>query len=157
AADKRASDAEAAATSQKTRADGLDKQVDATGKARRDAEAKLVVAEAAQAELAGRTADEAGQRKAAEAVQAKLKSAFDRAAGPVVLEGAEVHLRIADRALFKPSDDALTDRGRAVLGKLAAALKDLPDQRVWVQGHPDDAPIALPKPPPPPPPVRGKP
>lgn len=154
-ADKRASDAEAAAAAQKTRADALDKQVDAAGKARRDAEAKLAVAEAAQAELAGRTADEASQRKVAEAVQAKLKPAVDRAAGSIALEGTEVHLRLADRVLFRPSDDALTDRGKAVLARLAAALKDLPDERVWVQGHTDDTPVALPKPPPPP--ARGKP
>src|SRR5215510_6827226 len=83
AAGKRASDAEAAAAAQKTRADALDKQVDAATKGKRDAEAKLAVAEGAEAELAGRTADEAGQRKAAEAVQARLKPALDRAAGSI--------------------------------------------------------------------------
>jgi flagellar motor protein MotB len=35
-------------------------------------------------------------------------------------------------------------------------LKDLPDKQVWVQGHTDDTPVALPRPPPaPPPPARG--
>lgn len=154
-ADRRASDAEAAAASQKTRGDALDKLVDTATRARRDAEARLAVAQTAQAELASKAADEAGQRKATDSVQARLKPALDRAAGSIVVEGTEVHLRIADRALFKPGDDALTDRGKAMLGKLAAALKELPDQRIWVQGHTDDTPIALPRPAPAPPPVRG--
>jgi chemotaxis protein MotB len=155
AADRRAGDAEAAAASQKARGDALDKLVDTATRARRDAEARLAAAQPAQAELAGRAADEAGQRKAAEAVQARLRPALDRAAGSFAVEGAEVHLRIADRALFKPGDDALTDRGKAMLGKLAAVLKELPGQRIWVQGHTDDTPIALPRPAPAPPPVRG--
>jgi len=154
AATRRASDAEAAASTQKTRADALDRSLDATGKARRDAETRLAAAETA---LTGRTADEAGQRKAAEAIQAKLKPALDRASGTIAIEGGEVHVRISDRVLFKASDDALTDRGRMILGKLAAALKDLPESRIWVQGHTDDTPVAPPRPPPPPapPPPRG--
>src|SRR5262249_18498434 len=81
AATERAKDAEAAATAQKTRADALDKSLDAAAKAKRDADARLAVAEAAQTELAGKAADEASQRKAAEAVQAKLRAAVDRGAG----------------------------------------------------------------------------
>jgi len=161
AADRRAHEAEQAATAQKDRAGALEKTLDTTAKARRDAEAKLGVAEAAQAELAGKTASEANQRTAAAAVQAKLRAAVDRSAGAVTIEGAEVHLQIADRLLWKPNDDALTDRGRAVLGKVAGALKELPDKLVWVQGHTDDQPVALPKaaPAPPAPPVKkgGKP
>jgi chemotaxis protein MotB len=154
---RRASDAEAAAAAQKTRADTLERSLDAAGKARRDAEARVAAAEAARTELAGRTADEANQRKAADAISARLRPALDRSAGSIALEGSEVHVRISDRALFKPGDDALTDRGKAVLGKLAAALKDLPEHRVWVQGHTDDTPTALPRAPAPPaaPPPRG--
>jgi len=61
--------------------------------------------------------------------------------------------------LFKVGDDQLTDKGKQVLAKVAAALKDLPDKQVWVQGHTDDTPIFVPPPPkkpakgaPPPPP-----
>jgi chemotaxis protein MotB len=43
--------------------------------------------------------------------------------------------------LFKVGDDQLTATGKAVLAKVAAALKDLPDKQVWVQGHTDDTPI----------------
>src|SRR5215470_8151407 len=166
AADKRASDAEAAAAAQKGRADTLDKSLEAAAKGRRDTEVKLAAAEGAEAELASKIANEAGQRKAAEVVQTKLRPVAT-ISGALVLDGNDVHLRITDRVLFKPSDDALTDRGKIVLGKLAAALKELPDRQVWVQGHTDDTPIALPKglpppsplpkgakaPPPPPPPV----
>lgn len=145
-ATKRATDAEAAAASQKTRADALDKSLESAAKAKRDAEAKLVVAETAQTELAARSADEASQRKAAEAVQTKLRPALDRGTGTLVVDGADVHVRLATGALFKTNDDALTDHGKAVLGKLAAALKDLPDKQVLIQGHTDDTPVALPKP-----------
>jgi len=150
AAAQRAHDAGEAASTQKDRADALEKSLDTTAKAKRDAEAKLAVAEAAQAELAGKTAAETGQHQAAEAVQAKLKPAIDKSWGAITLDGAEVHLLIADRVLWKPNDDALTDRGKAVLNKVAAALRDLPDRLVWVQGHTDDQPVALPKAPAPP-------
>ncbi|HEX2691117.1 MAG TPA: OmpA family protein [Kofleriaceae bacterium] len=140
AAARRADDAEKAASVQKDRADALEKSLDTTAKAKRDAEAKLTVAEAAQSELAGKTAAEADQRKAAQAVQAKLRAAIDRSIGAITIDGGEVHLLIADRVLWKPNDDALTDRGKAWLNKVAAVLKDLPDRLVWVQGHTDDQP-----------------
>jgi chemotaxis protein MotB len=145
AADKRASDAEAAAVAQKARADTLDKSLQAAAKGRQDTEVKLAAAEGAEAELASKIANEAGQRKAAEVVQTKLKPVAT-ISGALVLDGNDVHLRITDRVLFKPTDDALTDRGKIVLGKLAAALKELPDRQVWVQGHTDDTPVALPRP-----------
>lgn len=162
AAAQRAHDADAAASTQKDRADALEKSLDAATKAQHDAEAKLTVAEGAQSELAGKTAAEAGQHKAAEAVQGKLRAVVDKAVGAVTIDGAEVHLQIADRILWKPNDDALTDRGKALLNKVAGVLKELPDKLVWVQGHTDDQPVALPKaapPPPPPPPAKkgGKP
>src|SRR5262245_43674152 len=146
---KRATDAEAAASAQKTRADALDKSLESAAKARRDAEAKLAVAETAQTELAAKSADEASQRKAAEAVQTKLRPALDRGTGTLAVDGADVHIRLATGALFKANDDALTDHGKAVLGKLAAALKDLPDKAVLIQGHTAATPVALPRQPPP--------
>jgi chemotaxis protein MotB len=143
AADKRATDAEVAAAAQKARADTLEKSLDAAAKGRRDTEVKLAAAEGAEAELASKIEHESGQRKAAEAVQAKLKPVA-ATAGALVVEGNDVHLRITDRVLFKPSDDALTDRGKIVLGRLAAALKELPDRQVLVQGHTDDTPLPRP-------------
>jgi chemotaxis protein MotB len=145
AAVQRAGDAEKAAASQKDRADALEKSLDTAAAAKRDAEAKLTVAQGAQAELAGKTADEAGLRKAAEQLEGKLKAAIDRSWGTVVTEHGEVHVQIADRMLWKPNDDALTDRGKAVLSKVAAVLKDASDKQVWVQGHTDDQPVPIPR------------
>jgi chemotaxis protein MotB len=144
AATRQASDAEQTAKAQKERADSLEKSLDATAKVKREVEAKLAIAEVAQNELTGRAAAEAGERKVAEAVHAKLKAAVDKAADAIALDGREVHIRLAERLMFKPSDDALTDRGKLVLNKLAAALRELPDQLVWVQGHTDELPAAPP-------------
>jgi chemotaxis protein MotB len=143
AATERAGSAEQAAASQKDRADALEKSLDKTSAAKRELEAKLVVAETAQSELAGKVAGEANQRKAAEQLQDKLMASIDRSSGAVAVAGGEVHVQISDRVLFKPADDALTDRGKLVLNKIAAALKDAPDRQVWVQGHTDDQPVAL--------------
>src|SRR5215468_9602209 len=107
AADKRASEAESAVAAHKARVDTLEKSLDAAAKGRQDTEVKL----------ASKIANEAGQRKAAEVVQTKLKPVAT-ISGALVLDGNDVHLRITDRVLFKPSDDALTDRGKIVLGKL---------------------------------------
>lgn len=155
-ADKRASDAEAAATTQKKRADALEQSLDTAAKGKQDAEAKLTVASAAQSELAGKTATEENQRQAAEEVATKLKPLIDRSWGQISVDGDDVHIAIADRMLWKPNDDALSDRGKAVLAKLAASLKDVPDRQIWVQGHTDDQPVALPKAPAPPPPTPAK-
>ncbi|HET9621571.1 MAG TPA: OmpA family protein [Kofleriaceae bacterium] len=159
AATERANAADAAAASQKKRADELEASLDATAKAKRDAEAKLTVASAAQSELAGKTADAASRHDAAVQVQAKLKPLIDRAWGQVSLDGDDVHVVIADRMLWKPNDDALTDRGKLVLGKLAGVLKDLPERQVEVAGHTDDQPIPQPRPVPAAPPAKkgGKP
>jgi chemotaxis protein MotB len=82
-------------------------------------------------------------------VHGQLKAAVDKLADAITVEGSEVHVRFAERVMFKPADDALTDRGKQVLTRLAAALRELPDQQVWVQGHTDELPAV-----PPPPPAR---
>jgi chemotaxis protein MotB len=152
---RRASEAEAAAATQKSRADALDKSLADAASAKRDADSKLAAAAGVEAELASKSADAAGQRKAAEAVAAKLRPVIDRSVASIAVESGEVHVRIASGALFKPNDDALIDRGRAMLGKLGAAVKELPDEQLSVQGHTDDAPVPLPRPVPAPPPARG--
>jgi chemotaxis protein MotB len=140
---RRASDAAQAAEAQKRRADALEQALDTTASARRAADARLAVAEAAQAELARKVADAASHRHSVEAVHAKLRAALDKPSGTVTVVGDEVQLSIADRVLWKPHDDSLTDHGRAVLHKLAIALKDLPGHSVRVQGHTDDQPPPL--------------
>lgn len=143
-ATRRASDAEQAAGAQKDRADGLERMLAAVSKARRDAEAQLAVAESAQTELATRTAADDAQRKATEAILIHLRAAADKIADAVAIEGGEVHVRISERVLFKPNEDALTDRGKQVLTRVAAALKELPEAQVRVQGHTDDEPVPPP-------------
>jgi chemotaxis protein MotB len=138
AANRSAEEAAQAGRAQKDRADALEKSLDAATTGRRDADSKATAAEAAQSALAAKAADETAQRKAAEAVQSKLKGAIDRTAGMVKVEGDEVHVQISERVLFKASDDALTERGKALLGKVAGVLKELPDRGVWVQGHTDE-------------------
>jgi chemotaxis protein MotB len=143
-ATRQASDAELAAKAQKERADSLERSLDATAKVKREVEAKLAIAEVAQSELAGRTSAEAGERKATEAVHAQLKVAVDKLADAIAIDGREVHVRLGERLMFKPGDDALTDRGKVVLNKVAAALREFPDQLIWVQGHTDELPAAPP-------------
>jgi chemotaxis protein MotB len=86
-------------------------------------------------------------KKAAEldAAQKKMQGAIDKESGTVDTEGDEIHLKLVDKVLFATGDDQLTDKGKAVLDKVAVALKDLPDKQVWVQGHTDDQPIFLKK------------
>jgi chemotaxis protein MotB len=148
AAARQASDAQQAAKAQKERAESLEKSLDLTATAKREAEAKLAIAEVAQSELAGRQAADDTARKALEVVQAQLKAATDHAADAIVIDGGEVHVRLAERIMFKPGDDGLSDRGKQVLTRLAAALREAPEHQVWVQDHTDEIPAAPATPPP---------
>jgi chemotaxis protein MotB len=87
-------------------------------------------------------------KKAADldAAQKKMQGAIDKESGTVETEGNEIHVKLVDKVLFATGDDQITDKGKAVLDKVAVALKDLPDKQVWVQGHTDDQPIFLKKP-----------
>jgi chemotaxis protein MotB len=153
AAQTKAEDAAKAADALKTRADELEQKASKAAAVQKDLEKKLETAKAAQAQLAGKAKDaEKKAAKDADAVQAKLRASIDKASGEVSQEGEEIHLQLVDKVLFKVGDDQLTDRGKAVLGKVAAALKDLPDKQIWVQGHTDDQPIYVPPPPKKPPP-----
>ncbi len=122
--------AQKAASTEKDRADALAKQLD-DEKAARDA------AEKAAAAATTKAAD-------SESAAAKLQATIDKSQGSVSTEGDEIHLKLVDKVLFAVGDDKLTDKGKAVLDKVAAALKDMPDKQVWVQGHTDDMPIYIP-------------
>jgi chemotaxis protein MotB len=52
-----------------------------------------------------------------------------------------LNLSLENSLLFEPGKARINPRGIAVLGKIAARLKTLPN-RVRVEGHTDDAPIA---------------
>lgn len=135
--EKAAASATEVATIQKDRADGLESSLKVATAAKAEVDQQLDVAKQAQARLA------AAEAKAKEA-QAKLTSAIDKSSGSVSTEGDEIRLQLVDKVLFKVGDDKLTDRGKAVLARVATALGELPDKQIWVQGHTDDTPIVVP-------------
>jgi len=143
-AETAADEAAKAAGAQKDRADGLATKLSAAEAKQKDLQTELEVAKQAQTKLADKAADAEKKAQDADAVQAKLKAAIDKSSGSVSQEGEEIHLQLVDRVLFKVGDDQLTEKGKQVLAKVAAALKDLPDKQVWVQGHTDDTPIVVP-------------
>ncbi len=122
------------ADSQKDRADALDKQLAQLQLDKTSQDKKLD-------ELSSKAADY--DKKAAEldAATKNIRGTIDNSQGSVSTEGDEIHLQLVDKVLFPTGDDLLTDKGKQVLDKVAAALKDLPDKQVWVQGHTDDQPI----------------
>ena len=130
--------AERATGVEKDRADGLQKALAESKKAKDDADAK-VAALTIKATAMDKKASEYTGALAAE--QKKLQAAIDKSQGSVDTEGDEIHLRLVDRVLFAIGDDQLTEKGKAVLDKVAVALDDLPAKQVWVQGHTDDQPI----------------
>jgi chemotaxis protein MotB len=80
--------------------------------------------------------------KAAEAAkqQEKLAAAVG-GQGAVSQQGEEITLELVDKVLFQIGEAELTPRGKDVLTRVGAALNDVPDKQIWVQGHTDDTPI----------------
>jgi len=128
-----------AADSEKGRADGIAKQLAAVMKAKEDADTKIE-------QLANKAADAEKRASELAAAEKRLAGTIDSSQGSVSTEGDEIHLKLVDKVLFAVGDDQLTDKGKAVLDKVAAALKEIPDKQVWVQGHTDDQPIFVPPP-----------
>jgi chemotaxis protein MotB len=129
----------------------LAKQHDEAEAMRKDDEALR----ASDAELKAK-ADEA------KALEDKLAAAVGKAGEVTTADGA-VRLELVDQILFPLGEADLTNDGKEVLGKVGAALKDVEDKQIWVQGHTDDTPIVAkkpkpepPAPPPPPPAPKGK-
>ncbi len=131
--EKASSEATKAANAQKERADTLAKELDSTAEEKKTIEKELEAAQKEKAQIAEKVA-------ANDKEMSKLKTAVDKA-GSVSADGEEITLQLVDKVLFKVGDDQLTDRGKAVLAKVATALKELPDKQIWVQGHTDDTPI----------------
>jgi chemotaxis protein MotB len=141
AAKKEAAAAQTAAKVEKDRADGVAKQADVLKKDKEALEKQLTEMTAKAGEM---------EKKAQEAnatAQKKLSNAIDSSTGSVSTEGEEIHLKLVDKVLFAVGDDKLTNKGKAVLAKVAKALKSIPDKQIWVQGHTDDSPIVAPPPP----------
>lgn len=65
------------------------------------------------------------------------------AAGDVTVEQANgrVQVRLADQILFAPGQAVLSERGRAVLRRVATSLARMEDRTVQVEGHTDSTPL----------------
>jgi chemotaxis protein MotB len=146
--EKTQAEATKAASIQKERADTLAKDLDTAAEEKKTVEKELESAKQEKSKLADKAA-------ASDKEMAKLKTAVDKA-GSVSADGEEITLQLVDKVLFKLGDDQLTDRGKAVLGKVAKALEELPDKQIWVQGHTDDTPIFVPPKKKAPPPKKGQ-
>jgi len=86
---------------------------------------------------------EAAKADEAKALQDKLAAVVGQAGEVTTADGA-VKLELVDQILFPVGEADLTDRGREVLAKVGAALKEV-DKQIWVQGHTDDQPIYVKK------------
>jgi chemotaxis protein MotB len=89
----------------------------------------------------------------AAALQTKLAEVVGKF-GEVTTEDGAVRVELVDKILFPVGEADLTDNGRKVLAEVGAALKDIEDKQIWVQGHTDDSPIVVRKPKTPPPPPK---
>ena len=134
-------DAQKADTADKARANGLAEQLATAQAAAQQAQQAEKDAEQKITDLSSKAADAQQQATKLAADEKKLQAAVDKGTGSVDTEGEEIHLKLVDRVLFPVGDDQLTPKGKAVLDKVAAALRDLPDKQIWVQGHTDDQPI----------------
>jgi flagellar motor protein MotB len=147
---------ETTATTEKARADKAQQALDTLTNAKQAVDKKLLVAET---ELAGQQRSAADKTKELETLRDKLKAASDKSIGAPAIEGDSIRLTINAGVLFKGTDDQLSDRGKAVLTKLAGSMKEMNDRQISVIGHTDDTPPVqpkAPKAPPPPPPKKGQ-
>ena len=55
-----------------------------------------------------------------------------------------VYISLADKLLFKSGSYQVTDRAKAILGKVAKIVQDKPDFECMVEGHTDNVPIKNP-------------
>lgn len=111
----------------------------------------LTKANAAADELRRAEAELKAKADEASALQAKLAEAVGQSGEVTTADGA-VKLELVDQILFPTGEAELTPNGKDVLSKVGAALKEIGDKQIWVQGHTDDQPIFSRKPKPPEPP-----
>jgi chemotaxis protein MotB len=109
---------------------------------------ELVKANAAADDLRKDEADLKAKADEASALQAKLAEAVGQNGEVTTADGA-VKLELIDQILFPTGEADLTPSGKDVLAKVGAALKEIGDKQIWVQGHTDDQPIYVRKPRPP--------
>ncbi len=73
-------------------------------------------------------------------LQDKLSAIVGKAGEVTTADGA-VKVELVDQILFPVGEADLTQQGKDVLSKVGAALKEINDKQIWVQGHTDDQPI----------------
>ncbi len=133
-ADKAKEELAAAQKASTEKVDGLTKQV-------QKLEEDKAAAEKQATDLSTKAADVDKKAAELEAQEKKIRGALDSGTGSVSTEGNEIHVQLVDKVLFPVGEDQLTDKGKQVLDKVAAAFKEIPDKQIWVQGHTDDQPI----------------
>ncbi len=101
---------------------------------------ELVKANAATDDLRKDEAELKAKADEANALQAKLAEAVGQNGEVTTADGA-VKLELVDQILFPTGEADLTQSGKDVLAKVGAALKEITDKQIWVQGHTDDQPI----------------
>ncbi|MFP9114272.1 flagellar motor protein MotB [Flavobacterium sp. RHBU_3] len=62
----------------------------------------------------------------------------------VSVEKGVVYISLADKLLFKSGSYQVTDKAKAILGKVAKIVQDKPDFECMVEGHTDNVPIKNP-------------
>ena len=105
----------------------------------------LAKANAAADEMRKTDAELKAKADEATALQAKLAEAVGQNGEVTTADGA-VKLELVDQILFPTGEAELTPSGKDVLAKVGAALKEIGDKQIWVQGHTDDQPILPRKP-----------
>ena len=116
----------------------------------------LVKANAAADDLRKGEAELKAKADEASALQTKLAEAVGQNGEVTTADGA-VKLELVDQILFPTGEADLTQSGKDVLAKVGAALKEIGDKQIWVQGHTDDQPILKKPKPPVPDPAKTKP
>jgi len=119
-----------------------DQQVAELQKELDDTKAQLVKA---QGEAEDLRKSDAAKADEASALEKKLADAVGKAGEVTTADGA-VRLELVDQILFPVGEADLTDKGKEVLAKVGAALKEIDNKQIWVQGHTDDQPIIMRKP-----------
>jgi chemotaxis protein MotB len=93
------------------------------------------------AKLEEALATHGAEREANDQLIAKLRAELDEREGDVVGEGKRISVSVVDELLFPSGEAELSGRGKELLGRLGAVLKNLRDQQILVGGHTDDRPI----------------
>jgi chemotaxis protein MotB len=134
--------------SESQRAKDLEAKLAEESAKRKASEERAAAAERSKAEVeqaASRLAEEKSQlqKKSAEYESLSRSLAGEIQAGRVQISElkGKMTVRLAEKVLFPSGSATLSKDGKATLGKVAEAFKDLKDRIVRVEGHTDDVPI----------------